>query len=235
MVSQWMLTPNCWICQQRMACDDLRSCKSAIRSSEDRYVQVDRSPQHLLPNRFSGRKTHTFRLIPLFFSFPYSHFSQSCLLFITSSCSLSVSSKNKFSSDLDVLEARSSLDSYTGDFWHWKPYMQKDFNVKRHKNKGREKEQGINGVITAWWGQKAQKGFRSEAVFIRAEEVCSLKSLYFTLILRGRSEFYKQNGKSFHSVKSKFWLAYPLVFLLYFSRSNVKTWKPQGMWFCSKN
>lgn len=43
MVSQWMLAHKCWICQQGMPCDDLRSCKLAIRSSEDRYVQVDRS------------------------------------------------------------------------------------------------------------------------------------------------------------------------------------------------
>ncbi len=70
MVSQWMLTPNCWICQQRMACDDLRSCKSAIRSSEDRYVQVDRSPQHLLPNRFSGRKNTHLGLFHCFLFFP---------------------------------------------------------------------------------------------------------------------------------------------------------------------
>ncbi len=159
MVSQWMLTPNCWICQQRMACDDLRSCKSGHQKLRGSYVQVDRSTEAASSSAKSlfqaGEHTH----LGLFHCFLFSLLSLFPILLALHHFLMLLACFQSFffSSDLDVLEARSSLDSYTGDFWHWKPYMQKDFNVKRHKNKGKRKEQGINGVITAWWGQKHKR------------------------------------------------------------------------------
>lgn len=126
MVSQWMLDLKSWVQifwvrQDRTACHELRSCESAIRSSEDRDVQVDRSyistpPQYLLLNLFSERKTPTFRLI-LFPTLPFPN----------PACSSSlphvpylfpVISFSTVSSDLNVLEARVSLDSYTNDYCH---------------------------------------------------------------------------------------------------------------------